>query len=210
MARAPRPGETKPGLEALLGADGCVRLERALIARAARWAAQVGAAWIAVSPGDALDEIRDLAPDGARLIAQSGDDQGDRMRRAFAEVASEHGGPVIVIGTDQPALRASHAWAVLDDLGDGVDVVLGPATDGGYYLIAARELHPAIFAIEPSAWGGPRVMALTLEAIVGAGLSMGWLRSERALDEPADAAALLADPCAPRDIADALRGCSTP
>jgi hypothetical protein len=49
-------------------------------------------------------------------------------------------------------------------------------------------------------------MALTLEAIVGAGLSMGWLRSERDLDEPADAAALLADPCAPDDIREVLRG----
>lgn len=208
MARAPRPGEAKPGLEPLLGAGGCAQLQRALIARAGRWAAMVGAPWIAYAPGDALDEVRALAPDGARLIAQSGDDEGERMRRAFAEIASAHDGPVIVIGTDQPALGPSHAWAVLDDLRDGVDVVLGPATDGGYYLIAARRLHPAIFAIEPSAWGGPRVMALTLEAIVGAGLSMGWLRSERDLDEPADAAALLADPCAPSDIVAALRGCS--
>jgi len=209
MARAPRPGESRPGLEPLLGAEGCARLERALIARAGRWAAKVGAPWIAVSPGDALEEVRELAPDGARMIAQAGEDQGERMRRAFAEAADAHGGPVIVIGTDQPALRAAHAWAALDDLADGVDVVLGPATDGGYYLIAARELHPAIFAIEPTAWGGPRVMELTLEAIVGAGLSMGWLRSERALEEPADAAALLADPCAPSDIVRALRGCST-
>jgi glycosyltransferase A (GT-A) superfamily protein (DUF2064 family) len=121
-------------------------------------------------------------------------------------VAAAHDGPVIVVGTDQPALGPAHAWAALDDLRDGVDVVLGPATDGGYYLIAARELHPAIFAIEPEAWGGPRVMALTLAAIVDAGLSMGWLRSERDLDEPADAAALLADPCAPADITELLRG----
>src|SRR3954447_14060909 len=206
MAGARRAGEARPALEPLLGAEGCVRLRRALIARAGRWAASVGAPWIAYAPDDGLDEIRELAPRGARLIAQSGDDQGTRLRHAFAEVAAAHGGPVIVIGTDQPLLGRAHAWAVLDDLDDGVDVVLGPATDGGYYLIAAREPHPAIFAIEPEAWGGPRVMALTLEAIVGAGLSMGWLRSERDLHEPADAAALLADPCAPADIVAVLRG----
>ena len=206
MASAPRPGDAKPGLEPLLGAEGCARLQRALIARAGRWAATAGAPWIAYEPGDALAEMRSLAPDGARLIAQAGEHAGERMERAFAEVAAAHGGPVIVIGTDQPVLGPAHAWAALDDLEDGVDVVLGPATDGGYYLIAARELHPAIFAIEPEAWGGPRVMALTLAAIVDAGLSMGWLRSERDLDEPADAAALLADPCAPSDIVAALRG----
>src|SRR4051794_11927021 len=176
MARAPRPGEAKPWLEPLLGAEGCARVQRALIARAGRWAASVGAPWIAYAPDDAVDEVRSLAPDGARLIAQAGDHAGERMQNAFAEVTAAHDGPVIVIGTDQPALGPAHVWAALDDLRDGVDVVLGPATDGGYYLIAARELHPAIFAIEPDAWGGPRVMELTLGAIVGAGLSMGWLR----------------------------------
>jgi glycosyltransferase A (GT-A) superfamily protein (DUF2064 family) len=201
----PRPGEAKPRLAPQLGAAGRLRLTRALIARAGRWAAGVGPTWIAYTPGESRDEVAALAPAGARLVEQEGADQGARLERAFAHVAAEHGGPVIVIGTDQPLLGPSHAWAALDDLRDGVDVCLGPATSGGYYLIAARELHPALFAIDPEAWGGPRVMALTLEAIVGAGLSMGWLRSERDLDGPADAAALLADPCAPEDIVAALR-----
>src|SRR4051794_31562588 len=205
MADAPRPGWVKPGLEPLLGAEGCARLGRALIARAARWGAAIGPVWLACRPGDALDEMRSLAPAGARLIEQSGDDPGARVSAAFACVAAAHDGPVVVIGTDQPMLGPSHAWATLDDLRDGVDVALGRATDGGYSLIAAPEPHPALFAIEPEAWGGPRVMALTLESIVGAGLSMGWLRSERDLDGPADAAALLADPYAPEDIVAALR-----
>ena len=205
MATAPRAGEALPRLEPLLGADGCLQLARALIARAARWAAGVGPTWIAHAPGEARDEIAALAPAGVRLVEQEGADQGTRRERAFAHVAGEHSGPVIVIGTDQPMLGPSHAWAALDDLRDGVDVCLGPATSGGYYLIAARELHPALFAIDPEAWGGPRVMALTLEAIVGAGLSMGWLRSERDLAGPDDAAALVADPCAPADIVTALR-----
>jgi glycosyltransferase A (GT-A) superfamily protein (DUF2064 family) len=115
------------------------------------------------------------------------------------------GRPVVCIGTDQPGLSDHHAWAAADDLRDGVDVTLGPATDGGYYLIAARRFSPALFAVEPEAWGGPQVMGQTLRAVHEAGLSMGWLRSERALVAPADAAALLADPCAPADITAALR-----
>src|SRR5690349_10653985 len=78
MARAPRPGEAKARLEPLLGAEGCVRLQRALIARAGRWAASVGAPWIAYAPGDAVEEMRPLAPDGARLIAQDGENAGER------------------------------------------------------------------------------------------------------------------------------------
>jgi len=212
MATAPRPGEAMQRLEPLLGVDGCVRLARALIARAGRWAAAVGPTWIAYAPrdgdarGDARAEIASLAPAGARLFEQDGADTGARLSHAFGEVAAAHGGPVIVIGTDQPRLGRSHAWATLDDLRDDVDVCLGPDTSGGYYLLAAREPHPALFGIDPSAWGGPRVMALTLEALVGAELRMGWLSSERALAGPADAKALLADPCAPPDIVAALRG----
>src|SRR4051794_25006417 len=205
MARAPRPGAAKTRLEPLLGAEGCARLARALIARAGRWAAAVGEPWVAYTPADARAEIAELAPPGARLLAQEGSHLGERLSHAFAAVHAARGGPVIVIGTDQPALRAAHAWATLDDLRDGVDVCLGPATDGGYYLLAAREPSPALFGIDPAAWGGPEVMSLTLASIIDAGLSMGWLRSERDLDEPSDAAALLADPCAPADIVAALR-----
>jgi glycosyltransferase A (GT-A) superfamily protein (DUF2064 family) len=206
MARAPRRGETKMRLEPVLGVEGCERLQRALIERAGRWAAAVGEPWIAYAPDDARDEVGALAPQGARLIAQEGVHPGERIGRAFATVCSSHGGPSIVIGTDQPALGPSHASAVLDDLREGVDVCLGPATDGGWYLLAAPRPHPALFGIDAAAWGGPAVMSLTLQSLVGAGLSMGWLRSERNLDDPVDAAALLADPCAQSDIVAALGG----
>ena len=206
MARAPRSGEAKPRLEPVLGAEGCARLQRVLIARAVRWAAAVGETWIAYGPSEARDEIAALAPPGVRLLEQAGAHTGARLARAFGEVSAAHGGPVIVVGTDQPALGRAHAWAALDDLRDGVDVCLGPATHGGYYLLAAREPSDALFGIDPDAWGGPRVMGLTLEAVHGAGLSMGWLRSERDLDDAGDAAALLADPCAPQDVLEVLRG----
>jgi glycosyltransferase A (GT-A) superfamily protein (DUF2064 family) len=201
MATVPRPGATtKPQLEPLLGADGCARLQRALIARAAGWAARTGELHVAYAPADARDEVGALVPDGAALLEQAGGHPGERMAHAFAQVSERHGGPVIVVGTDQPALGAGHARAAADDLRAGVDVTLGPATAGGYYLLGARRFDPALFAIEADAWGGPRVMELTLRSIVDAGLSMGWLRSERDLLAPADAAALLADPCAPSDI----------
>ena len=73
MARAPRDGAVKPRLEAMLGRDGCVRLQRALIARALRWAAeQADGVYVAYAPEDAEAEIAALAPDGATLFAQRG------------------------------------------------------------------------------------------------------------------------------------------
>ena len=204
MASAPQPGATKPELEELLGAQGCERLQRALIARAARWAARTGTPYVAYAPADAREEIAGLAGPEATLFAQAEGHTGDRLTAAFAEVSERHGGPVIVIGTDQPGLSDGHARAAADDLRAGVDVTLGPATSGGYYLLGARRFYGELFEIEAEEWGGPRVMELTLRALHEAGLSMGWLRSERDLVAPADVAALLADPCAPADIREVL------
>jgi uncharacterized protein len=203
MADAPGPGTTKPALEGLLGADGYVRLRRALIARAGRWVAASGVPYVAYAPAGAREEIAALAPAGATLFAQVDGHRGERLAAAFARVCEKHGGPVVMVGTDQPALSATHAWGAADDLGE-IDVTLGPATAGGYYLLGARRFDPALFAVEADAWGGSQVMTLTLRSLLDANLTFGWLRSERDLDGPGDVAALLADPCAPRDIREAL------
>lgn len=210
VAKAPRPGFAKTRLAPLLGDDGCARLQAALIARAGRWAVASGRAFVAFTPDDGRDEVAALLPDDVELFAQRDGHLGERLAHAFAHVCSLHDGPVLLVGTDQPTLAAHHVAAALDDLRDGVDVTFGPATDGGYYLLGARASHPALFAIDPAAWGGPTVFERSLRSVLEAGLGAGWLRSERDLDEPADARALLADPCAPADIVAALRGASQP
>jgi len=204
LAKAPRPGLCKTRLEPLLGPDGSARLQAALVRRAAAWAAQVGDAYVAFTPDDAEGELAALAP-GATLFAQAEGDLGDRLAHATTHVLREHGGPVLLIGVDSPTLTAEHARAALADLAAGVDVTIGPAADGGWYLIGLREPHPEVFALPTAKWGGPEVLALTLAAIGRAGLDVAMLRSERDLDEPDDALALLADPLAPPDVVEALR-----
>jgi uncharacterized protein len=204
VADAPRAGVSKASLEPLLGAGGCARLQAALVARSARWAAASGVPYVAFSPHDARDEIAALVPEEARLVEQGGGHRGDRLARAFARVSEEHGGPVVVVGTDQPALSGSHAWSAADDLRAGIDVTLGPATAGGWYLLGAQRYDEVLFDLDEGAWNTGEVMALTLRSLTDAGLSLGLLRSERDLDQPADVAALLADPCAPSDIREAL------
>jgi uncharacterized protein len=205
MAEAPRPGRVLPRLQPLLGPDGCARLQRVLVARTLRWASATGRVFVAHALADAHDEMAALAPRGASVFAQSGGALGERLESALARVADDHPGPLVVVGTAHPALSAAHVDTVLADFADGVDVCLGPANDGTWYLLAARRPHPALFAIDPSAWGGPEVFGLTLRSLLGAGLEVGWLRNERALSGPADVAALLADPCAPEDVRAALR-----
>jgi rSAM/selenodomain-associated transferase 1 len=205
MAAAPRGGEAKPLLEPLLGKGGCARLQAALIARAVAWAGEIGArAWVAHTPADAADEVAACAS-GAVVFAQEGGDRGARLAAAAQRVFSESDGPLLTIGTDLPTLQPRHAAAALDDLAEGCDVSVGPAADGGYYLIAMRESHPEVFALPDDAWGGPRVFELTLAAAHGAGLALGMLRLEVDLDTPSDARWLLLDRALPADVAAILR-----
>lgn len=204
IAKAPRPGLCKTRLEPLLGPEGCARLQRELLRRAARWAAAVGTPYVAFTPHDAHDEIAQLCPPGTTLIPQADGDLGDRLAAATTQVLREHGGPVVLIGVDTPQLTPAIGQAALDDLAD-VDVTFGPAADGGYYLVGLREPHPEVFALPTEEWGGPRVLDLSLRAASEAGLSLGMLRSERDLDEPKDAAAFLADPLTPPEVAALLR-----
>lgn len=207
MARAPVPGRCKTRLEPLLGPEGCARLQAGLVRRAAQWAAEVapGNAWVAFDPPDAHDALRALVPEGVHLFPQVEGDLGRRLAAANERVFAECGGPVLTIGVDVPRLSASHASAALSDLEDECDVTLGPALDGGYYLIGLRENRPSLFDLPTEAWGGPEVWTLTIAAAEAAGLRLGLLRAERDLDTPADARALLADPALPADVAGLLR-----
>ena len=204
IAKAPRPGTCKTRLEPLLGPEGCAALQAALIRRAVAWAEAVGDPYLAYTPADAVEEMAMLAP-RATLIEQVEGDLGDRLAAATTLVLQEHGGPALLIGVDTPQVDERHATAALDDLADGVDVTIGPANDGGYYLIGLRAPHPEVFALPSEKWGGPEVFTLTLAAAHEAGLTVGMLRSERDLDEPQDAAAFLSDPLTPPEIAAALR-----
>lgn len=207
MARAPIPGRCKTRLEPLLGPEGCARLQAGLIRRAAAWAHEVapGAAWVALDPPEREEEMRALVPAGTGLFAQEGADLGERLTAASARVLDEHPGPLLVAGTDLPRLSARHAAAALSDLADGCDVSLGPALDGGWYLMGVRKPQPALFALPSEAWGGPDVWTLTLAAAEAQGLGLGLLRAERDLDTPEDAHAMLADPALPPDVGELLR-----
>jgi rSAM/selenodomain-associated transferase 2/rSAM/selenodomain-associated transferase 1 len=188
MAKAPVPGRVKTRLEPVFSPQECAEIQAALIERTARWATAVapGAAHVALDGPAAL-------PAGVIELRQSDGHLGERLESATAAVWSGHSGPLLVVGVDT-RLTAAHADQALARLAAGADVVLGPALDGGYWLLALARPAPELFAIDPAAWGGPDVLALTLAAARGAGLSVATLEPERDLDTPADAEALRDDP----------------
>ena len=203
MARAPRRGEVRKALEPVLGADGCVALQVELIAQAASWARHVapGCVHVAHHPPDAGPELRALIGNDASVFPQIGDGIAGRLADAAARVFARSHGPLIIVWPDLPQLRREHAQSALEDLRSGCDVVLGPAMDGGLYMVAIGRPLPKLFSLPETAWRSPDVMTMGLAAAREAGLEVGILRAERALNRPADVRAAVADPMLPEAMA---------
>jgi uncharacterized protein len=207
MAKAPRAGRVKTRLVPLLGAEGCARLQAALIGVVCRWAADVAphGAYLAYGPADAQEsELRAHVPDSMRLFADGDGDLGDRLAAATDRVLRARAEPLLVVGTDMPTLTRAHAREAEAVLRAGADAVFGPALDGGYWIVGLARPMPDAFDLG-AAWGGPTVLERSLERVHEAGLRAELLGSERDLDHPADARALASHPGMPREVAEILR-----
>jgi rSAM/selenodomain-associated transferase 1 len=121
----------------------------------------------------------------AEVLTQRGADLGERLYNALTEAALDHS-LVAVAGSDLPGLDAATVEEAFDRLHREDDVVLGPAADGGYYLLAVRaeRLHPRLFA--NVAWSSDRVLAQTIERCGELGLRWSTLSSRRDVDRPQD------------------------
>lgn len=124
---------------------------------------------LAFSPPWARAQAAALAPAGFPLLPQRGADLGERMSSLVADLLAEGHRGVVVIGSDSPTLPAEHVADAARALANGVaDLVLGPAEDGGYYLIGLARPQPALFAEIP--WSTDRVLSLTRARAAGLGL----------------------------------------
>lgn len=139
LAKAPVAGRVKTRL-----CPPCSPHEAAALARAAledtldAMLATPGTKPVVVLDG----EPGDWLPDGIPVVAQRSGDLGDRLQGALDDV----GGPVLVIGMDTPQVTAPLLTAAATALlTPGTDAVLGPAADGGYWLIGVRAPRPGLF-----------------------------------------------------------------
>lgn len=120
---------------------------------------------------------------GFEKRCQTGDDLGQRMHNAFAEQFQAEAGRIVIIGSDCFDITPTHLQRAFSAL-DGADVVMGPATDGGYYLLGMRELQPFLFENMP--WSQPELGQLTEAAIRQRGLTLERLDELTDIDEWAD------------------------
>ena len=123
----------------------------------------------AFSPARAGTAMAGLVSGGMRCLAQRGDDLGARMGNLIADLLAAGHPAALVTGSDLPTLPIEHlAEAARVLSGGGADVVLGPAEDGGYYLVGLRRPAPELFV--DVAWGTAAVLEVTLARARALGL----------------------------------------
>lgn len=145
---------------------------------------------IAVTPPDACGEIAALVPSDVIVVPQSDGDLGERMRSVFTCLLEAGATSVVLIGSDLPGIERASVSAAFDALADDTGaLVLGPAADGGYYLIGATRVPPVFDGIE---WGSHRVLERTRTVAARAGLRVVLLGISEDVDT-ADALFRIAD-----------------
>jgi uncharacterized protein len=150
FTRYPIPGEAKTRLIPALGAAGAAQLQRRMTQQTIATAQQTTHPIQIQFCGGTIDELRSWLGDKLGYAAQADGDLGDRMAQAFDQGFAAGHDRVVIIGTDCPGIDRTildQAFTALESH----DLVLGPAADGGYYLIGLRRAIPELFQSTPSA-----------------------------------------------------------
>jgi uncharacterized protein len=186
LAKEPRPGLVKTRLASEAGwtPERAAAVAEAFARDTLRVCSKVRGARLVIgyTPADAEGWFRDVAPH-AELVPQVEGDLGARIDAAFAVAFESGAAAAVAIGSDTPHLSPEAIDEAFRRLGEA-DVVLGPARDGGYYLIGLRARRPALF--HGIAWSTSGVLAATLERIRRERMSVALLEETFDLDRAED------------------------
>lgn len=176
MTRYPTPGRCKTRLIPALGPEGAARLSAAL----SRWTLLQVAQFIGLRPasvevhfeGADAGQMAELFGGPWDFIPQTDGDLGARLLRALGRAFDRGFHQIVVIGTDCPMLDAPHLSSAFEAL-ESASVVIGPSTDGGYYLIGLAGPASELFRGIP--WGSETVLEQTLSIAEVSGLRVTLL-----------------------------------
>ncbi|MDH3217415.1 MAG: TIGR04282 family arsenosugar biosynthesis glycosyltransferase [Candidatus Krumholzibacteria bacterium] len=173
FVRIPEPGRVKTRLVPPLSAEGACDLYDAFLRDLfARVDKLKKVAVTVFYSGDTPDALRAFAPKRFRLEAQKGQGLGERLHNAFGHLLDSDRSMAVVIGSDSPDLPLTFIKRAFLKL-KHKDIVLGPTSDGGYYLIGLKKLLPAV--LENITWGTASVLEETLERVREHSLSCSLL-----------------------------------
>ena len=179
ICKAPRAGRVKTRLIPRLGPARAAEISacflRDIAASIASLPESVDARGYAIyAPSDAEEEMRALLPADFGLVCHADGDLGRVLLGATRDLLASGHTSVLLVNSDSPTLPTRLLRQAIEALNGPADcVVLGPATDGGYYLIAMKRAHAHLFSAIP--WSTPDVLALTLKRAREIGLEVTLL-----------------------------------
>ena len=190
LARHPQAGKVKTRLAASIGDAAAAALYRAFLLDLARKLA-AHPAWVlcwAFAPADS--PLPAEITGGEKTFAQAGGDLGERMANAIERVLADGHPSAVLIGSDIPHVSIATLEEAFRRLARGATLVLGPAEDGGYYLVGATSILPVFRDIR---WGGSEVLADTIAAARRAGIEPALVAPDYDIDEREDLERLKAE-----------------
>ena len=183
MAKTPQIGRVKTRLARDIGAVAAVRFFRTAsagligrVARDPRWRTV-----LALAPDRAVHE-RGIWPDALPRVAQGVGDLGARMGRLFRDLPP---GPVVIVGADIPGIERRHIAEAFAALGRH-DAVIGPAEDGGYWLVGLRRRPRVADIFEGVRWSSAHTLEDTRNNICAQNMSLALLERLPDIDTGAD------------------------
>jgi rSAM/selenodomain-associated transferase 1 len=206
FTRYPEPGKAMTRLIDALGPGGAADLHRRLTERTMAQARKVATPGVSLEvhfTGSQEQRMRDWLGEDLSYRLQPPGDLGERMAASLAAALTDGADAALLVGTDCPGLSATvleHACAELV----AHDLVIGPAVDGGYYLIGLRRPMGELFGGIP--WGTNAVLTQTLCLASDLGLEVALVETLRDVDRASDLkqiAHLLGDELPPREAENA-------
>ena len=187
FARTPVPGQVKTRLIPAIGAERAANLHRAMLWRtvATAAAAAIGPVALWCSPAVEHPFIEEMQREfHLDVHLQLGVDLGERMHRALQSCPAG----AVLVGSDCPFLEEQDLQTAAGILRDGDDAAIGPAEDGGYYLIGVRDSNMSVFSGIP--WGTGGVLSATRQKFRDLGWRWREIATRRDVDRPEDLAAV--------------------
>jgi uncharacterized protein len=183
FVKAPRMGSVKTRLAASIGPKAACEAYQQMVGALSTRICSLRNVQLRVSPNGAESEVQPWQQPGWATAAQGEGDLGARLTTAFADAFRAGAQRVAIIGSDCPYVTIDdieQAWANLSEH----DVVLGPARDGGYWLVGLRQLQAELFREIP--WGTADVLRQTVDRARGLNLGVHVLRELSDIDTAED------------------------
>ena len=191
FARLPAPGKTKTRLAATVGNDAAAELYAAFVEDLADRCDKIADQfWIAITPNTSrsFDWFEDIASYDASIIPQPDGDLGARISWFFDEAKQQGGERTVLIGSDNPDLPTEIINSAFDGLSES-DVVIAPASDGGFVLIGLRGSASDLFT--NINWSSATTLTNTIAKAKSLNLTVALLRPWYDIDTVQDLGKLM-------------------